>query len=85
MAAGATVVASDIDGYRNVARADEAVLVPPDDPDALRDALRAVLDDPGRRAELVAAGERRAAQFSMHRLAERYLPVYDAAIARGRP
>ena len=43
MAAGATVVASDIDGYRTVARHDqEAVLVPPNEPDALRDALRRV-------------------------------------------
>jgi phosphatidylinositol alpha-mannosyltransferase len=86
MAAGSAVVASDIAGYRNVARADEdAVLVPPGDVVALRDGLRALLDDPGRRGELVAAGEHRAAQFSMATVAERYLPVYDAALARGRP
>jgi phosphatidylinositol alpha-mannosyltransferase len=86
MAAGAAVIASDIAGYRNVARAGEdALLVPPGDVDALRDGLRALLDDPGRRAGLVAAGEQRAAQFSMLSVAERYLPVYDAALARGRP
>ena len=86
MAAGAAVVASDIPGYRNVARPDEdALLFPAGDVDALRDRLRHLLDDPVRRAELVAAGERRAAQFSMQRLAERYLPVYEAAVARGRP
>jgi phosphatidylinositol alpha-mannosyltransferase len=83
---GAAVVASDIAGYRNVARPDQdAILVPAGDVDALRTGLRSLLDDPTWRAELVAAGDRRAAQFSMERLAERYLPVYEAAIARGRP
>jgi phosphatidylinositol alpha-mannosyltransferase len=86
MAAGAVVVASDIAGYRNVARSDEdALLFPAGDVDALRARLRTLLDDPDRRAGLVAGGERRAAQFSMDRTAERYLPVYDAARARGRP
>ncbi len=37
MAAGTAVVASDIDGYRTVSRADrEALLVPPGDVEALR-------------------------------------------------
>jgi phosphatidylinositol alpha-mannosyltransferase len=86
MAAGAAVVASDIAGYRNVARPDEdALLFPAGDVDALGERIRQLLDEPARRAELVVAGERRAAQFSMERLAERYLPVYEAAIARGRP
>jgi phosphatidyl-myo-inositol alpha-mannosyltransferase len=82
MAASTAVLASDIDGYRNVARADrDALLVPPNDADALRDALRRVLDDESRRAELVASGEQRAAEFSMRRLAERFLGVYESAIA----
>ena len=86
MAAGAAVVASDIAGYRNVARpGEDALLFPAGDVDALRARLRLLLDDAARRAELVTAGERRAGQFSMERLAERYLPVYEAAIARGRP
>ncbi len=47
MAAGTAVVASDLVGYRAVARTgDEARLVPPDDATALRDALRSLLDDP---------------------------------------
>jgi phosphatidylinositol alpha-mannosyltransferase len=82
MAAGAPVVASDIQGYRNVARPDrEAVVVPPDDPVALRDALRRVLDDAQLRADLVEAGRARANEFSMRRLAEAYLQVYDRALA----
>jgi phosphatidylinositol alpha-mannosyltransferase len=83
MAASTPVVASDIDGYRNVARPDrDALLVQPHDPDALRDALRRVLDDPARRAELIASGEQRAAEFSMRHLAERFLGIYESAIER---
>jgi phosphatidylinositol alpha-mannosyltransferase len=82
MAAGAAVIASDIDGYRTVARqGEEAILVPPGDPDALREALRMLLDDAERRARLVAAGRRRAAEFSMSRLAERFVEVYERALA----
>lgn len=85
MAAGAAVVASDIDGYRTVSRADrEALLVPPGDVDLLRAALRGVLDDPARRARLVAEGARRADEFSMDHLAERFLPLYERAIAAPR-
>jgi phosphatidyl-myo-inositol alpha-mannosyltransferase len=83
MAARTAVVASDIDGYRNVARADrDALLVQPNDPDALRAALQRVLDDPARRAELIASGEQRAAEFSMRRLAERFLAIYESALDR---
>jgi phosphatidylinositol alpha-mannosyltransferase len=83
MAASTTVVASDIDGYRNVARADrDALLVQPNDAGALRDALRRALDDPSRRAELIASGEQRAAEFSMRRLAERFLALYESALER---
>jgi phosphatidylinositol alpha-mannosyltransferase len=85
MAAGAAVVASDIDGYRNVARAGiDAQLVPPQDADALRQALRGLLDDGSRRAELVAAGEQRAAEFSLRRLAEKFASHYERAIAAHR-
>lgn len=80
MAAGTAIVATDIGGYADVARADrEAVLVPPGDPDALRTALRTLLDDADRRATLVAAGHRRAEEFSMRALAERYLECYERA------
>jgi phosphatidylinositol alpha-mannosyltransferase len=81
MAAGAPIVASDLEGYRHVARdGGEAVLVPPDNPDALRAALRRVLDDPDRRDCLVAAGRRRADEFSMGGLAEQFVDRYEQAI-----
>jgi phosphatidylinositol alpha-mannosyltransferase len=85
MAAGTAVVASDIDGYRTVSRADrEALLVPPGDASALRDALATLLDDPARRAELVSYGRARADNYSLTRLAERFVDVYERAVAAPR-
>ncbi len=82
MAAGAALVASDIDGYRDVARHGcEAVLVKPGDVDALADALRLVLDDESRRDSMVAAGRTRADEFSMERLATRFIGIYERTLA----
>ncbi len=84
MAAGTAVVASDIPGYANVARRDkEALLVPPGDAEALRAGLRRILDADALRSDLIEAGEQRVAEFSLTRLAERYIPVYETAIAVG--
>lgn len=83
MAAHTPIVASDLPGYRNVARHGcEAILVPPGDPEALGRALTRVLAEPSTAAALVAAGDARAATFSMERLAERYLDLYQIARAR---
>jgi phosphatidylinositol alpha-mannosyltransferase len=85
MAAGTPVVASAIDGYRNVARADiDAVLVPPDDAAALRRALQEVFDSRGLRDRLIAAGRERADNFSMARLAGRYLELYERVLVPAR-
>jgi phosphatidyl-myo-inositol alpha-mannosyltransferase len=81
MAAETPIVASGIDGYSNVARAGlDGLLVAPGDPVALRNALRRLLDDADLRFRLVAAATQRAAEFSMRRLAERYLELYDRAL-----
>lgn len=81
MAADTAVVASDLLGYANVARAgQDGVLVPPGEPDALAEALTQVLDDPSRRAELIESGTHRAAMFSMERLAERYVELYHRCV-----
>ncbi|HVX16973.1 MAG TPA: glycosyltransferase family 4 protein [Acidimicrobiales bacterium] len=77
MAASTAIVASDLPGYRNVARPDrDALLVPPGDPALLAGALQRALDDATLRRDLVASGERRADDFSMHRLAARYVELY---------
>jgi phosphatidylinositol alpha-mannosyltransferase len=81
MAAGTPIVASDIDGYRNVVRdGREALLAPPGDSRSLGDRLRRLLDDPALAASLGATGQTRAREFSMTRLTERYHMLYDEAI-----
>jgi phosphatidyl-myo-inositol alpha-mannosyltransferase len=78
MAAGTAVVASDLDGYRNVAtHGADALLAPVGDAAALADALSTALRDEPRRTELVAAGRERATQFSMDHLADLYLERYE--------
>ncbi len=85
MAAETAVVASDLTGYANVARSGvDAVLVPPGDATALADALRHALADGDHRRALVASGERRAAHFSMDRLAATYVELYQQIIDRTR-
>lgn len=85
MAAGAPIVASDLPGYRNVARPEEhALLVRPGDATALAHALRRALTDRRLTAKLVAAGDGRAAEFAMDALAERYVGLYEQAVATRR-
>jgi phosphatidylinositol alpha-mannosyltransferase len=77
MAASTPIVASALQGYRNVARHGiDALLTPPGDASALAGALESVLGDPSMGRRLVAAGETRASEFAMDRLAEKYLELY---------
>jgi phosphatidylinositol alpha-mannosyltransferase len=86
MAAGTSIVASSLDGYRNVATHDrDAYLVEPGDPVALADALRTVMGDPQLQRRLVAAGHERAADFSMVALARRYAEIYREVVRTGPP
>jgi phosphatidylinositol alpha-mannosyltransferase len=79
MAAGTPVVASDIDGYRNVATDGvDARLVPPGDPEALGAVVAELLGDPRQAASLTAGGQARAEAFSMQHLAERYVELYES-------
>jgi phosphatidylinositol alpha-mannosyltransferase len=77
MAAGTTVVASSLDGYRNVATDEfDALLVEPGDADSLADALRRVSTDTELAERLRRAGDARAEEFAMASLTERYLEIY---------
>ncbi len=77
MAAGTPVVASALDGYRNVATDGvDALLVEPGDPVALAAALERVLGDPPLAERLVRAGSARADEFAMGALADRYAAIY---------
>jgi phosphatidylinositol alpha-mannosyltransferase len=85
MASGCALVASDLDGHRNVATDGvDALLAPVGDAAALAKALRRVLDGDGLRGELVAGGRKRADELSMTHLAERYVEIYAALVA-GHP
>ena len=78
MAAGSCLVASDIDGYRQVARHDQdGWLVPPNDPRALAQSFTRLWNDEASRSRLIASGFERATHFSMGSLAERYVQIYE--------
>lgn len=82
MAARTPIVASDIDGYRRVARdGADALLVPPAEPNALAAALRRALAGGPDIDRLVASGEQRANEFAMALLAELYAERYERVLA----
>jgi phosphatidylinositol alpha-mannosyltransferase len=84
MAARTPIVASDLPGYRNVARpGQDAVMVPPGDVEALAGALQRVLADPGLAGALRSSGSKRADEFSMERLAAEYVTIYERMLAEG--
>jgi phosphatidylinositol alpha-mannosyltransferase len=79
MAAGTCIVATALDGYQNVATNDvDALLVEPADAGALAVALQKALTETELSGRLVAAGDRRADDFSMVTLATRYAEIYRA-------
>ncbi len=85
-AASTPVVASDIPGYRDVARDGvDGLLVPPGDALALAEALRAMALDPSRRVAMAAAARERAERFSWAHVAEEVADCYEQAIAVGQP
>jgi len=82
MSAGAAVVASDLDAFRRVLDDGRAgVLFPVGDPVGLASALRGMLTEPHRRAEVVAAARQRVGGFDWPVLAGQVLRVYEQAIA----
>jgi phosphatidylinositol alpha-mannosyltransferase len=84
-AAGTPVVASDIAGYRDVARdGREALLTPRGDARELAEALRLLALDPIRRARMAAAARARAERFAWPHVAAEVLDVYEQALAVGR-
>jgi phosphatidylinositol alpha-mannosyltransferase len=84
MAAGLPVVASDIPGYRAVlAEGSAGVLVPPDNPSALENALFGVLGNAELRQDLALSGIARAERYSWDRLIDQVMEAYGDAIALG--
>jgi phosphatidyl-myo-inositol alpha-mannosyltransferase len=76
------VIASDIDGYREVMTKEAAVSFPAGDADALGEALVALLEDEARRAELGAGARREAiARYSWDDIARRLHEIYARVAA----
>lgn len=77
MACGKPVVASAVGGLRDVVvDGVSGLLVPPGDPSALREALRSLLLDPARRAQMGAIGYQRARLFMVGTVADRIEQIY---------
>lgn len=84
LAAGLPVVATNVTGASELIESGrEGILVPPADVSALRDALRMLIDDSGRRARMGAAARARLDQgFSWDDYAERALNAYRAMLGQ---
>ncbi|WP_437606764.1 glycosyltransferase family 4 protein [Sorangium sp. So ce834] len=72
---GCALVLGDIPSLREVWR-DAALYVDPGDTEALRRALKALIDDPARRQEMASRARARAFEFSPRRMARSYLHLY---------
>ncbi|HEY2160955.1 MAG TPA: flippase-like domain-containing protein [Solirubrobacteraceae bacterium] len=85
-AAGTSVVASNIPGYRDVVRDGvDGVLVPPGDAQALAEILRDLYEEPERRAEMARAAVEDVQRFAWPRVAEQVMGAYEDAIATPVP
>ena len=83
---GTPVVASDIAGYREVARdGQDSVLVPVGDAVALGETLRSLAFDPARRAAMADAARERAERFAWPHVAREVEEVYEEALSVPQP
>jgi phosphatidylinositol alpha-mannosyltransferase len=81
MAAGTPVVASDLDAFRRVLEQGRVgALFPVGNAGALADTLADLLDNPARRADLVAQAKEAVATYDWPVIAARVLEVYNLAI-----
>lgn len=82
-ACGVPQVATDVGGTPEALVPETGVLVPRRDPDALADAVIALLRDPGRREAMAAASRaRHAERFTVERMVAETAAVYDAVLGR---
>ena len=83
-ACGRPIVATDVPGCREIARAGvNALLVPPDDPVALADAIDVLAQDAAMRSRFGAAGRQLVeSEFSAARVGDEIVKLYDRLIGR---
>lgn len=85
MAAGMPIVASNIEGFAGVlTHGVEGLLVRPEDPQALADALVSLLRDGDRRAAMAAAGRQTAQRYSWDRIGRQVISYYERLIYERR-
>jgi glycosyltransferase involved in cell wall biosynthesis len=85
MAVGLPSVATAVGGVPEVATdRDDALLVPPDDPDRLAEALIALLGDGERRGRMGERARETAGRHSIEAMVRRTEAVYESAVARRR-
>jgi len=86
MAAGKAIVATAVDGCREVLKDGvTGLLVPPSDPDALAAALLRALDDRALRAGLGADARAASAEYDIGRTVARIQDLYDEVLAERAP
>jgi phosphatidyl-myo-inositol alpha-mannosyltransferase len=85
LACATPVIASDIDGYREVMTPEVGVTVPPDEPRALGDAVVSLLEDEPRRRELGRAARALAQErYSWDEISRRLVGIYRLALGGAR-
>lgn len=82
--AGCALVLGDIPTLREV-WGDTASFVPPDDHDALAATLQAFIDDPERRARQARRVRARALTYTLERMAQGYLSLYETLLLARTP
>ena len=81
LACGTPIVTSDANGLEEIA-GEAALLVPPDDPEAIAAAIARVLDDPELAGSLRQAALERSKRYSWERCARQTLSILEEAAAR---
>lgn len=85
MDAALPIVATRVGGVPGLIGPDNGVLVPPEDPGALAEAIRQLLADLGRRAAMVRINPEKARAYRWDTVGESYFTVYRELLAgRGR-
>jgi glycosyltransferase involved in cell wall biosynthesis len=81
-ACGRPIVATDVPGCREIARSGiNALLVPPDDPAALAEAILTLANDPGMRMRFGVAGRKLVEEeFSSERIGQATVALYDTLL-----
>lgn len=81
MASGCPVVASNVDGLKDVV-SDAGLLVPVNDQDGFKKAILSLTDQMFR-TRLIVLGKSRSLQFSIERMSQQYIDIYKRVLYEG--